>query len=285
MATAPSADFRAGIWVKIYLGASIRLCFIDCSPGLEDVGERQTKVARMPLAALIIPVFVAAADAPISVVGHAWAPFISPMGEPFRARSRDEDTLATWFRQADRNHDGAITPDEMQADAERFFATLDSDHNGEIEPEELAHYEYEVAPDIQVMSRIKRAPGDPVPEARPENVERFEGHSRARHERDREEKAQLALGGGLQGGARYSLLNIPEPVAAADTDFNRGISLVEFRQAATARFTLLDFSHRGRLTLEELEPVRAAAWASARRPKGKDDASDARVGNPLPAGN
>jgi len=241
----------------------------------------------MPLAVLIVPFMLAAADAPISVVGHAWAPFISPMGEPFRAHSRDEDTLATWFRQADRNLDGAITPDEMQADADRFFATLDSDHNGEIEPEELAHYEYEVAPDIQVMSRIKRAPGDPLPAARPERVELPEGraHHRRDRDRDREESAQLAIGGGLQGGARYSLLNIPEPVAAADTDFDRGISLEEFRQAAAIRFGLLDANHRGRLTLEELEPIRAAAWASARRPKAKNDAPDARVGNPLPAGN
>src|SRR6478752_418872 len=95
---------------------------------------------------------------PINVVGHAWAPFISPMGEPFRARTAGDDTMATWFRQADRNHDGVLTADEMQADADRFFAVLDADHNGEIEPDELAHYEYEVAPDIQVMSRTRRDP-------------------------------------------------------------------------------------------------------------------------------
>jgi Ca2+-binding EF-hand superfamily protein len=239
----------------------------------------------MPLAALIVPFFIAAADAPISVVGHAWAPFISPMGEPFRARSRDDDTLATWFRQADRNHDGTITPEEMQADAERFFATLDSDHNGEIEPEELAHYEYEVAPDIQVMSKIKRAPGDPVPAARRDSGGRDDGHKRSRRERNGEENAQLGIGGGLQGGARYSLLNIPEPVAAADGDFDRGISLAEFRQAAAARFVLLDAKRQGRLTLEGLEPIRAAAWATAQRPKAKKNATDARVGNPLPTGN
>ena len=42
------------------------------------------------------------------------APFISPMGEPFRARQGD-DALADWFAQADRNHDGCLTVDEMQA--------------------------------------------------------------------------------------------------------------------------------------------------------------------------
>src|SRR5690349_20909823 len=44
---------------------------------------------------------------PINVVGHAWAPFISPMGEPFRAHTKADNTLAMWFSQADRNGDGA----------------------------------------------------------------------------------------------------------------------------------------------------------------------------------
>lgn len=234
----------------------------------------------MPLAPLIVPILLAAADAPIRVVGHAWAPFISPMGEPFRARTRDEDTLATWFRQADRNHDGMITADEMQRDAERFFATLDSDHNGEIEPEELAHYEYEVAPDIQVMSKIKRAPGDPIPVTRGEDSERRDGNRRSRRERNREENAQLSLGGGLQGGARYSLLNIPEPVAAADADFNRGISLAEFRAAAQQRFQLLDTAHAGRISLAQLRAMLPIPGAKIKH--GPDD-NDSRIGNPLPA--
>src|SRR6185369_1712354 len=90
--------------------------------------------------------------APINVTGHAWAPFISPMGEPFRAKTVTDDTLADWFYQADRNRDGVLTVDEMQADADRFFAILDSDHDGEIGPTEIAYYEWEIAPDIQVMS-------------------------------------------------------------------------------------------------------------------------------------
>ena len=210
---------------------------------------------------------------PINVTGHAWAPFISPMGEPFRARSATDDTLARWFAQADRNHDGALTPDEMVADAERFFATLDSDHNGEIDPDELAHYEYEIAPDIQVMSKTRRTPG--VAAAKPE---RSKHHRRSGDEID---DAALAIGGGLQGGARYGLLNIPEPVAAADTDFDRGISLAEFRQAAVARFALLDTSHSGRLTLAQLEALRPLITADGRSKRSKK-APDARVGNPLP---
>jgi Ca2+-binding EF-hand superfamily protein len=236
----------------------------------------------MPAAALIVPLLLVAADAPINVVGHAWAPFISPMGEPFRARTASDDTLANWFYQADRNRDGALTPDEMQADAERFFATLDEDRNGEIEPEEIAHYEYEIAPDVQVMSRIKRAPGDPPPAARQEALDGEPVSRRGRELRRSEQVAQLGIGGSLQGAARYALLNIPEPVAAADTDFNRGISLAEFRHAATVRFTLLDGQQAGRLTLDQLQAVRAANWATAKRRRGKRSDPDARVGNGLP---
>ena len=105
----------------------------------------------------------------ITVVGHAWAPFISPMGEPFGPKTEGDDTLATWFRQADHNHDGFLTHAEMQTDAERFFAKLDTDHDGEIDPDELAHYEWQVAPEIQVNSRLRRERGqkpDPKDEAK-----------------------------------------------------------------------------------------------------------------------
>ena len=46
----------------------------------------------------------------------------------------------------------------MQSDADRFFATLDDNHDGELDPDEIAHYEYEVAPDV---------PGHVAAEARP----------------------------------------------------------------------------------------------------------------------
>jgi Ca2+-binding EF-hand superfamily protein len=208
-------------------------------------------------------------NAPITVTGHAWAPFISPMGEPFRARTLSEDTLALWFVQADRNRDGAITLDEMQADADRFFARLDEDHNGEIEPEELIRYEWEIAPDIQVNSRVKRAPGEVAAKPR-----------RSRPEDD-DRPIVRAMDKGLQGGARYALLNIPEPVAAADTDFNRGITRAEFRAAATARFQLLDSSHHGRLTLPELRALRFAL----RGARSRKDEADTRYGSPLPRAN
>jgi hypothetical protein len=222
-------------------------------------------------------------SAPIIVTGHAWAPFISPMGEPFRSRSRSDDTLANWFRQADRDHDGAVTAAEMLSDAERFFATLDTNHDGQIDPDELAHYEYEIAPEIQVMSKTKRAAGEPAPAV--EQSDADDGQSRAwRRKRTREDYVMLGMAGALQGAARYALLNIPEPVAAADSDFNRLISRAEFRQAALARFELLDSAHRGALTLAQLEPLRPLPPIDGDRRKLNPKALDTRIGNPLPAG-
>lgn len=237
----------------------------------------------MPLAAFLLMMLAPASSAPINVTGHAWAPFISPMGEPFRAHTPADDTLADWFYQADRNRDGVLTADEMQADADRFFAKLDADHNGEIDPDELANYEYEIAPEIQVMSRTRRAPGQGAPKVKASDGDDDRAEDRPRKPRQ-EDFSSLGMGGALQGGARYALLNIPEPVAAADTDFNRGVSREEFRQAAAARFQLLDTSHQGRLTLAQLEALPHVPGGDRHRVKFKEDSPDNRLGNPLPSG-
>lgn len=214
---------------------------------------------------------------PINVVGHAWAPFISPMGEPFRPRNATDDTLARWFNQADRNHDGQITPDEMKADADRFFATLDTDADGQIGPEELIQYEWELAPDIQLNSRLKHQPGEVAPLKPTEDVD----NSEARKERRGRGEPDW-LSGGLQGAARYGLLNMPEPVAAADADFNRAITRAEFEQAALERFQLLDRDHRGSLTLTSLDAMWTAVLATLKKRKSHTNTTDSRVGQPVP---
>ena len=230
--------------------------------------------------AILLPLLAAAAAAaerPINVVGHAWAPFLSPMGEPFRARTATDDTLARWFNQADRNHDGQITPGEMKADADRFFATLDSDGDGQIGPEELIHYEWELAPDVQLSSRLKRQPGEARSIKRPDFAE---DSPQARRYRRGEGEPDTLIG--LQGGARYGLLNMPEPVAAADADFNRAISRSEFEQAALERFALLDTNRSGALTLGTLDAMWTKVLAKVHDRKRKADPIDTRVGVPLP---
>lgn len=241
----------------------------------------------MPFPALLLPLLAAAAQAPVPqqkpivVTGYAGVPFISPLGEPFRPRRADQDALADWFRQADGNHDGFLTLDEMVADADRFFATLDIDHNGQIDPDELVAYEWEIAPEIQVNSRLRRARGAAGTSAQPTD-ERRETERRRRGP----DEGFDPMAGGPQGAARYALLNIPEPVAAADADFNRAITLPEFKQAAISRFQLLDTGHTGRLTVPELEAMLPKLPPPGARPKRpRDDEADTRIGQPLPPGN
>ena len=235
----------------------------------------------MPLPALIVPLLISAAvaeDAPITVRGYPWAPFISPMGEPFRPPSSGEAPIARWFVLADRNRDSALTADEMQADADRFFARLDDNQDGQIDPQEITAYEYDVAPDVQVNSQWKRARGEVAAKPAPDWDRPFEYGSQRREDRYDGYRAD-----GLQGAARYGLLNIPQPVASADADFNRLVTLDEFRQAAAYRFKLLDSQGQGRIMLPELE-ARLPTRPKGKQPKPRKDAVDTRIGQPLPKG-
>jgi hypothetical protein len=230
----------------------------------------------MLIAALLIAV-AAPEEPPITVKGYPWAPFISPMGEPFRSRTPAESPISRWFAQADRNRDGILTVDEMQADADRFFARLDSNHDGQIDPQEIKAYEWEIAPDVQVNSEWKRPRGEAAATPEPD-ADRIRGD----FERKRRDWRDGYRPDGLQGAARYGLLNMPQPVASADADFNRLVTLAEFREAAAARFKLLDAQRQSRITLADLEE-RLPARPKGKRPKPpKKDELDSRVGQPLP---
>ena len=239
---------------------------------------------RAPSVLLILLASAAQAQvtphSPIVVKGYAWAPFISPMGEPYRARSETDDTLADWFSRADRDHDGLLTQAEMVADAERFFALLDTDHDGELGPDEIASYEHEIAPEIQVMTPTRRVRGQAAPAAVDEDRSAGRSDNWRIHRQD--DMASLGMGGSLQGAGRYGLLNMPEPVAAADADFNRSITLKEFRAAAATRFQILDKAHRGSLTLAQLEAMPHAPNVNGKPRKLDDKALDTRIGDPLP---
>ena len=215
---------------------------------------------------------------PITVTAYPWAPFVSPMGEPFRSRARNDDPFARWFREADGNHDGMLTADEMRADAERFFSRLDTNQDGRIDSEERMTYESEIAPEVQSNSQWKQTRQEIAADA-------LSGDDR----RDRRRRWDKNIDGyqldGLQGAARYGLLNLPEPVSGADADFNRIITLDEFRSAALYRFQLLDSDRSGRLTFQKLEVLVPSRPKDGRRVKRPKNAIDTRVGLPLPAGN
>jgi len=195
--------------------------------------------------------------------------FMSPMGEPFRPAARDDNTLADWFNQADRNHDGRVTLEEMQQDAERFFAKLDEGHDGEIDPDDIARYENVVAPEIQsgasfgLMAQMEDAGA-----AKGDAGRRLRGGGKFFRGADDQH----------QGAGQFGLLDLPEPVVSADTNFNRGVSLPEFRQAAAQRFIALDIDHRGYLTIAGLDTIRPAPPAAPKKPDRPKDTDE----SPLP---
>lgn len=225
----------------------------------------------MLLPAIILSLLASAApeqpgpSSPILVTGHAWAPFISPMGEPFRSRAPGDDTLRSWFVQADRNRDGVLIPAEMQADAERFFAALDADRSGEILPEEITAYEWKLVPEVQLNSEWRRARGEAAPAKAPKRPVPYDAYA-------------------LHGGARYALLNLPQPVAAADSDFDRAVTLTEFRNAAELRFQLLDRAGDRQLSWADLEALRPPLATKARRSKARKGEPDKRLAVPVPLG-
>ena len=204
--------------------------------------------------------------------------FLSPMGEPFFG-SPGRDGLDTWFAETDRNHDGVITVDEMTVDAQRFFETLDTNHDGEIDPDEIAHYENVVAPEVRrgppIGLEASAAGAGPQGHGGGGGGAGAGGHGgwhgggRGGH---RGGGGFGGMGGDDEASAgRFGLLQIPEPVASADADFNRGVSADEFRRAAIQRFQLLDANNNGRLTLSELEDIRQAVASASRRPPKKRD--------------
>jgi len=176
--------------------------------------------------------------------------FVSPMGEPFLGDKAAPPDVA-WFNGADANRDGKLSVDEMNADAARFFATLDRDRSGEIDPVELERYETYISQ--QIALRDHGGGGVGVDRQR-DGVDSFE---------DAPKGPTRYVG--REGAAQYNYFQLPEPVASADVNFNRGVSGREFLQVAEERFARLDVNRDGMLALSELPPLPRGSKRKAKR--------------------
>lgn len=158
-----------------------------------------------------------AGDAPQQV-------FVSPSGKPYRAPLDQPYPVAAWFAAADADHDGKLTKAEFRADAEAFFHELDRNEDGVIDTTELGRYEKVVAPEIVAgFTPDQGTPAADGPQKDPP-----------------------------QGAAWFSFMGEPEPVSAADGNFDSRITLAEFLDAADERFALMDAAHKGFVTLDRL---------------------------------
>ena len=134
-----------------------------------------------------------------------------------------------------------------------FFDTLDTDHDGVIDGLELGEYEQDVAPEIlpQIEGLHSEEGMDPSLTYGDPNNEDTGRQTRSRRSSSNR-PLPVPRGIGVQGAAVYSLLNVPEPVAAADTQFDGRITRAEFAAAIDRRFDLLDKANLGYLTLAGL---------------------------------
>lgn len=175
--------------------------------------------------------------------------FVSPMGEPFLG-SKDAPPDLAWFDGADANKDGRLSLAEMRADAARFYKTLDTDGSGEIDPAEIERYETLIAREIALRDRGGGPEGDATLNG-PDSLS------------DGPEGPVHYVGQG--GAALFNYFGLPEPVASADTNFNRGVSGQEFLRAAEQRFGMLDTNHDGAIARDELPPAPRGSKRKAKR--------------------
>jgi hypothetical protein len=187
--------------------------------------------------------------------------FVSPMGEPFRGQPTRAAALEAWFVQTDKDGNRSLSVAEMQGDAARYFAVLDRTKDGEIDPEDINFYESAVVPEIRMMGagrptkvRFTRVPDGGSTIDHGSGGGGLQGAQAADRNSGITGRVQKsAPDQGLKGAGWLGLLNIPQPITSADSNFNRGISESEFLKAAGTRFVLLDTDRNGSLSLGELQ--------------------------------
>lgn len=200
--------------------------------------------------ALIAGLLVAAPALAQPATGPRQQIFISPAGEPFRGPLGEPYPVAAWFKQADRDGDGAITRDELVADSLAFFDKLDADRNATLDGFEINDYEKKVAPEI--LSRAALGVVDAGPQLGPRPKGGRQRPNIPRTDGARPRDAKQTYDHGRSGAGLYGLINEVQPVMGQDTDFNRRISRDEAIRAAKDRFAILDADKDGRLVLATL---------------------------------
>ena len=177
--------------------------------------------------------------------------FISPSGQPFRAKDGEPYPVVDWFKQADKNNDGKIDKAEFVADADAFFVLLDRNHDGVLSPNEIAYYEQRIAPEIlggrvslgQITGAYLRSPLlQTIGLTLAQSDDGGGGGDEKEH----------GLAASAQGASPFSFFDEPEPVMAADTSFRGLVNRPAFKATAAAHFTSLDTDDKGFLTLEGL---------------------------------
>jgi hypothetical protein len=172
--------------------------------------------------------------------------YMSLMGEPFWTNEAGVPPFDQWLKLADQDGDGAISALEFRADADSFFASLDTNGDKIIDGDEMAVYEQLAPGRTRAAGGGAKLPSSarPTPKASAPVA-----------------KGQVAVvtSGNVPsatrvhpGGGRIDFSEVPQPVAMADANLDRRVTLDEFRKTAARRFSNYDVNNDGRLTRKEL---------------------------------
>ena len=191
--------------------------------------------------------------------------FLSPFGEPFRAPASAPYPVVDWFRQADTDADGRLTRAEFVADGMRYFHLLDSSRNGELEASEIDAYEAAVLAPLTPRPGMRNdpPPGDGAADGKPPEARPMQMPATAAPRRQRPDPERP------RGAGLYGIINIRQPVKAADQDMNARVSAQEWQKILLSRFALLDKDGLGYLTLDGLPPTPWQEMQPGFKPKKK----------------
>ncbi len=176
--------------------------------------------------------------------------FISPCGQPFRARIGAPYPVADWFKGADKNGDGRLDRAEFVADAEAFFKTLDRNGDGVLNHYEVAVYEQRVAPEILGIRVIVGAANGAA------SLRLAQYNQSGPIDPSGDQPAAPVAPKGLdesgQGASPFGFFEEPEPVMTANFDLNGMVRKANFLKVAGMHFEALDTDGAGYLTLAKL---------------------------------
>ncbi len=191
--------------------------------------------------------------------------FISPCGQPFRARTGAPYPVADWFKGADKNGDGRLDRAEFVADAEAFFKVLDRNGDGVLNHYEVAVYEQRVAPEILGIRVLVGTANGAA------NLWLAQYNQPGPIDPAGDQPAAPVAPKGLdesgQGASPFGLFEEPEPVMTANFDLNGMIRKANFLKVAGMHFEALDTGGAGYLTLAKLPKTPIQKLIDKNRPK------------------